>query len=305
MSKGRAQCERRDRTGGARGPPTMHEALGTTGWTPIPWGSDDAVVYAAAVGAGSQHGSRLPRPVARPVGVPDPSSVPASSVRDRQNEPREPWAFDSHATFTLGCDMSFHRRVPSTNNDEGVVETRATAVWDKGSSAVVVTDTGVSIGGQLICSVTTSMLIQGRGKASAASEVQAGHPHQSSTTPVEVDIHLPPNSAALYQLVGDHNPHSLDPAFAAEMGLPGPISAGQLLIGATARHPHGHVRQRRSPGPVGASSCRVHRTSRHRPSPDDADPSQHSRCLRLRGPLRRPACPSRRARTTCALDPIL
>ena len=46
---------------------------------------------------------------------------------------------------------------------------------------------------------------------------------------------LPPLSAALYQLVGEHNPHSLDPDFAATAGLPGPISAGQVLVADEAR----------------------------------------------------------------------
>jgi acyl dehydratase len=52
---------------------------------------------------------------------------------------------------------------------------------------------------------------------------------------IELPVDLPANSAALYQLVGEHNPHSLDPEFAAQMGLPGPISAGQVLIGAAGR----------------------------------------------------------------------
>jgi len=211
----------------------MHEALGKTGRTPIPWESDDAVVYAAAVGADPTADldyldlSRGPWVL--------PTFVGARIFREGQAMNLwEPWAFDPHATFTLGCDMSFHRRVPSTNDDEGVVETRATAVWDKGSSAVVVTDTGVSIGGQLICAVTTSMLVRGRG-GFGGERGRSRTPAPALDDAVDLDVHLPPNSAALYQLVGDHNPHSLDPAFAAEMGLPGPISAGQLLIGATAR----------------------------------------------------------------------
>ena len=52
---------------------------------------------------------------------------------------------------------------------------------------------------------------------------------------VELPVSVPANSAALYQLVGEHNPHSLDPEFAAAIGLPGPISAGQVLIGAAGR----------------------------------------------------------------------
>ena len=147
----------------------------------------------------------------------------------------EPWAFDPHATFTLACDLSFRRGAPSSNDDDGGgVETTATDVWDKGSSVLVITRTDVTIDSQVICSVITTMMIQGRG-GFGGERGPSRTPAPALDAPVALDLELPTNSAALYQLVGEHNPHSLDPAFAAEMGLPGPISAGQLLIGAAAR----------------------------------------------------------------------
>ena len=80
-----------------------------------------------------------------------PTFLGARVFREGQNlNLWEPWAFDPQATFTLGCDMSFHGRAPSANDDRGVVETEATAVWDKGSSALIVTDTAVTIDGRLV-----------------------------------------------------------------------------------------------------------------------------------------------------------
>ena len=78
------------------------------------------------------------------------------------------------------------------------------------------------------------MLVRGRG-GFGGERGPSRAPAPALDAAADLDLHLPPNSAALYQLVGDHNPHSLDPAFAVEMGLPGPISAGQLLIGVAAR----------------------------------------------------------------------
>ena len=95
-----------------------------------------------------------------------------------------------------------------------------------------------------MCSVTTTMLVRGRG-GFGGERGPSRTPTSVLDSAIDLDLHLPANSAALYQLVGDHNPHSLDPAFAAEMGLPGPISAAQLLIGAGRSDPHRGVRRRR------------------------------------------------------------
>jgi acyl dehydratase len=211
----------------------MHDALGNAGRSPISWRPDDAVVFAAAVGADPTTDldfldlSRGPSVL--------PTFLGARVFRaGQQLNLWEPWAFDPRDTFTLGCDISFHGRAPSTNAGEGVVDTEASAVWDKGSSALVVTDTGVTFDSRVICSVTTTMLVRGRGNfGGERGPSRTRAPALDSA--VDLDLHLPANGAALYQLVGEHNPHSLDPAFAAEMGLPGPISAGQLLIGVAAR----------------------------------------------------------------------
>jgi acyl dehydratase len=92
----------------------------------------------------------------------------------------------------------------------------------------------VTVAGQRVCSGDTTFMVRGRGGfGGERGPSRTAAPALDGA--VDLGVHLPPNSAALYQLVGEHNPHSLDPAFAAEMGLPGPISAGQLLMGATAR----------------------------------------------------------------------
>jgi acyl dehydratase len=191
------------------------------------------VVYAAAVGADPDADvvyldlSRGPEVL--------PTFLGARLLREGQkNDFWGPWDLDPHATFTLSCDLAFHHRAPSTHEGDAGVETVVTKVWDKGSSVVVVTEFEVTVAGQRVCSGDTTMMVRGRGGF-------GGERGPSRTVApaldgaVDLDIHLPPNSAALYQLVGEHNPHSLDPAFAAEMGLPGPISAGQLLMGAAAR----------------------------------------------------------------------
>jgi acyl dehydratase len=210
----------------------MLDALGNSARTPIAWTPEDSVVYAIAVGADPATDldyldlSRGPEVL--------PTFVGARLFREGQKlNMWEPWDFDPHATLTLSCDLSFHHRL-SADDGEGDVETTAIEVWDKASSVLVVTESGVTIDGQLACSVITTMMVRGRGDF-GGERGPSRTPAPALDDAVDLDLPLPASSAALYQLVGDHNPHSLDPAFAAEMGLPGPISAGQLLIGAAAR----------------------------------------------------------------------
>jgi hypothetical protein len=142
-------------------PRTMRDALGHSGTMPISWSPDDAVVFAVAVGANPVADldyldlSRGPSVL--------PTFVGGRVFRAGQEmNLYEAWAFDPRDTFTLSCDMSFHRRAPSTN-DSGVAHNEVIAVWDKGSAVLTVTETGVTVGGQLICSVITTMLVRGRG----------------------------------------------------------------------------------------------------------------------------------------------
>ncbi len=213
------------------GPRSMLDALGNSARTPITWTPEDNVVYAAAVGADPVTDldyldlSRGPAVL--------PTFLGARLFREGQKlNLWESWAFDPHATLTLSCDMSFHHRDSAADGD-GESATEAIEVWDKVSSVLVVTESGVTIDGQVVCSVITTMMVQGRGDF-GGERGPSRTPAPALDDAVDLDIDLPANSAALYQLVGEHNPHSLDPAFAAEMGLPDPISAGQLLIGAAA-----------------------------------------------------------------------
>jgi hypothetical protein len=190
------------------------------------------VVYAAAVGA-AQEADLAFLDLSRGPSV-LPTFLGAQVFRSGQAlNLWESWAWDPHDTFTLGCDLSFHRPAPSANDGQGEVVTGATEVWDKGSSVVVVTESTLTVDSELLCSALTTVMVRGRGDF-GGERGPSRTPAPALDAAVELHLSLPANSSALYQLVGDHNPHSLDPSFAAEMGLPGPISAAQLLIGAAA-----------------------------------------------------------------------
>ncbi len=195
------------------------------------WKPEDAVLFAAAIGADPGHDldyldlSRGPRV------MPTFASVRMSRMWS-DTDWAAPWAVDPHDTFLLGCDLSIHTHVPATAATESVNE--VIELWDKGSSAVFVAETRLAVDGEHVSSVRSTVMVQGRGGFGGDRG-----PRRTPPPPLDaardLPVHLPASSAVLYQLVGEHNPHSLDPEFAAQAGLPGPISAGQVLIGAASR----------------------------------------------------------------------
>lgn len=98
---------------------------------------------------------------------------------------------------------------------------------------LVVTEGGLEIDGKQVLCLRTTVMVRGQG-GFGGERGPSRTPRQELDAAAELPVSIPANSAVLYQLV-EHNPHSLDPDFAAQAGLPGPISAGQVLIGAAAR----------------------------------------------------------------------
>jgi acyl dehydratase len=128
--------------------------------------------------------------------------------------------------------MSFVAQLPASAEAECVVE--YVELWDKGSSAIAVGESTMGVHGHAVGRVRTTVMFRGRGGfGGERGPVRTPPPDLEGA--FELPVRLPDHSAVLFQLVGDHNPHSLDPGFAKAMGLPGPISAGQLLIGAAGR----------------------------------------------------------------------
>lgn len=130
--------------------------------------------------------------------------------------------------------ITFHRITPTS----GTLELRphVSAVYDKGSGAVVVIDLGVfAPDGGKIALHQASLFIRGLGGfggergASSADLTPARAPdvtHEERTTPTQ---------ALLYRLSGDTNPLHADPALAALGGFERPILHGLCSYGYAAR----------------------------------------------------------------------
>jgi hypothetical protein len=207
------------------------ELLGCSFRLPLAWTAADAVVYAAAVGADLRTDrdyldlSRGPRVL--------PAFLGARMFRAGQAADHvAPWAFELTDMVTLGCEISFTGDFPA--DADTLVEGTYVEIWDKGSSAIAVSEWEAVVASEVATTLRTSVMVRGRGNFGGERGPARNLPPDVDGA-VECPVDLPANAAVLYQLVGDHNPHSFDPAFAAAFGFPGPISAGAMLIGTVAR----------------------------------------------------------------------
>jgi len=121
---------------------------------------------------------------------------------------------------------------PIPTSGSATLSTKVTGVYDKGSAAVVVSEsTATAEDGTLLWKGTSSIFARGsggfggdRGPSSPAGAPDRAPDHVIVTPTV-------PSQALLYRLLGDRNPLHSDPAFAAGAGFPAPILHGLCTYG--------------------------------------------------------------------------
>jgi acyl dehydratase len=131
--------------------------------------------------------------------------------------------------------VSLARELPVEGELEGVTE--VVGVYDKGSGAVVVTETTSTLvaDGRPLFTTRSSLFIRGeggwggeRGPSSRFSAPER-EPDHEVTYPTRTD------QALIYRLSGDRNPLHSDPKFAAMAGFDRPILHGLCTYGFTGR----------------------------------------------------------------------
>lgn len=138
--------------------------------------------------------------------------------------------------------IEFYRPMPTNENKFLTKPPHLVEVLDKGSGAVVITETNTHTqDGKLLCRNQVCCMIVGAGGWNG--------PRQSSNPMIE-NIVKPPerepdkvkeqqtsiNQAALYRLSGDRNPLHIDPIFAHAGGYKKPILHGLCSLGFAIRH---------------------------------------------------------------------
>jgi acyl dehydratase len=202
------------------------------------WTSRDSLIYALGVGAGAQ----------------DPTDELAFTTENSQDVsqrvlPTQAVVLGFGGAGVFGAIGSFNpamlvhgeqsvslaRELPVEGEIESVTE--VTGVYDKGSGALVVTETTATLvsNGEPLFTTSMGAFIRGEGGfggdrgPSSRFEAPERAPDHEVTYPTRTD------QALLYRLSGDRNPLHSDPKFAAMAGFPRPILHGLCTYGFTGR----------------------------------------------------------------------
>ncbi len=197
------------------------------------WNSKDALLYAVGIGAGQ---NELAFSTENTSGV-DQQVFPTFPVVigwGKGSAMRDIGTFNPALLVHGQQAVTLHRPIPV----EGTVTltSELVAMYDKGSAAVVVTETNAVMDGSPLYTTTSSAFIRGeggwggdRGPSGPKNVPPERDPDHVVTYPTLRD------QAFVYRLSGDRNPLHTDPAFAAIGGFDRPILHGLCSYGFTGR----------------------------------------------------------------------
>ena len=202
--------------------------------TEISWTSSDVLLYHLALGAGGSptDARELRYAYEQDLQVLATFAVVATSLGVTE-APRVSYPgieIDLARVLHGSQRVDVHRALPVEGAASAVQ--RVVNVYDKGSAAVVVTETVVTDSdGAPLWTNTSSIFARGEGGfggergPSGKLELPDREPDATVITPTL------PQQALWYRLLGDRNPLHADPAFAAAAGFPAPILHGLATYG--------------------------------------------------------------------------
>ncbi|HEY8525673.1 MAG TPA: MaoC/PaaZ C-terminal domain-containing protein [Acidimicrobiales bacterium] len=201
------------------------------------WTSKDCLLYAVGVGAGAQ----------------DPSQELEFTTENSQNIEQKVLPTAAVVLSVLGQGMNaigtfnpvtlvhgeqgieLAREIPVEGELESVTE--IVGIWDKGSGALVQTETTSTLvsDGQLLFKTRQGMFLRGEG--GWGGERGPSLKFEAPDKPADHEVTYPTrvDQALIYRLSGDRNPLHSDPAFAKMAGFDRPILHGLCTYGFTGR----------------------------------------------------------------------
>jgi acyl dehydratase len=198
------------------------------------WTASDVLLYHLAVGAGADpvHPRELRYATETDLHVLPTFAVVAPSINVFE-PPRVEYpgvSIDLAKVLHGSQRIDLHRPLPTAGKGRAVG--RVTAAYDKGSAAVLVTETTVTdLDGEALWTNTSSIFARGEGGFGGdRGPAGPGAPPDRAPDFVVVAPTMP-QQALLYRLLGDRNPLHSDPAFAAAAGFPRPILHGLCTYG--------------------------------------------------------------------------
>ena len=185
----------------------------------LSWDSTDVLLYHLAVGAGPDELSYVYEDALR--GVLPTFATVATTLRDTEPPSvKMPGVDVDLARVVHGRqELELHRPIPVQGGCRA--RSRIAAVYDKGTAAVVVTETVTELFTSRI-----SIFAKGEGGFGGDRGPSTRVPAPERAPDAEVLSPTDPRQALWYRLCGDRNPLHVDPAFAHRAGFPRPILHG-------------------------------------------------------------------------------
>ena len=202
------------------------------------WASDEAILYALGVGAGSVE------PNARELEFTTDNSTGfaqqvlptfATVIGQGPALVAQLGSFDRARLVHGEQSVRVDGPIPAA----GSVETRTTVtgIYDKGSGALAILEAESvdPTSGTRCFATTTSLFVRGEGGFGGAPAPAGAGPLPARQPDRVVTYSTRPDQALLYRLTGDHNPLHSDPVFAKRAGFDRPILHGLCTYGFTGR----------------------------------------------------------------------
>ena len=218
--------------------PLNMDAVGRSfGPSETAWSSKDALLYALGVGAGQENAlGELEFTTENSHEVTQRVLPTFGVIVVQQGGPRQSLG-DFNRAMLVHAEQSLTLHRPLPVEGRASITSRLSGIYDKGSGALVVTESTATDAesGQPLLSTSSSAFIRGEGGfggdrgPSATWERPEREPDQRVSAQTRAD------QALLYRLSGDRNPLHSDPAFAARAGFPRPILHGLCTYGVTGR----------------------------------------------------------------------
>jgi acyl dehydratase len=199
------------------------------------WTETDVLLYALAVGAGQEDPlAELEFTTENSIGV-QLQVLPTFGNLIVGGRLRNLGDFDPASLVHAEQAFTLHRLLPVSGTSRSV--SRVTAIYDKSSGALVITEsTAVDAAtGEPLVTTRGSIFIRGEGGFGGSRGPGQDWQMPSRPPDEQVTYHTRADQALLYRLTGDRNPLHSDPKFAARGGFGRPILHGMCTYGYTGR----------------------------------------------------------------------
>ncbi len=219
--------------------PLDPNAVGATGDPrSISWNSSDALLYAVGIGAGHADLAFTTENSIDVEQVVFPTFAVVAGSRSEaggRSAMAQIGSFDFAQVVHGSQAVTLHRPIPVEGS--AVAQDRVVGIYDKGASAVVMTEADTALtSGEPLWTTRSAIFIRGAGGFGGErgpSGVQNIPPDRDPDH--VVTLQTSPDQAYLYRLNGDRNPLHSDPTLAMRVGFPGPILHGLCTYGFTGR----------------------------------------------------------------------